>query len=80
MLDIIVKRKEQDEYLQRLHIGLQATAIVKAVGAAFDKKEISINDLIGKPPNEEKNNTKDNEENINEWKENAKQKGLKAGN
>lgn len=55
---------------------MQATAIIKALGASFDKKEIKIEDLIGKAPGEEK--TEDNS-NIEEWKESAKQKGLKMG-
>lgn len=73
LLQAIEKRKEQEEYLQRLHIGLQATAIVKAIGAAFDKKEIYIDDLIGKAPGYKIEES----ETIEEWKENAKNNGLK---
>lgn len=70
----ITERKEQEEYLQRLHIGLQATALIGALGAALDKKDIKMEDLIGKAPGEEIKCNQD----ISEWKGNAKQRGLKT--
>lgn len=74
LLNAILKRQKQEEYLQRLHIGMQAMAIVRALNAAMDGKEIKIDELIGKAPEE------DNGNKIDEWKRQAKNKGLKTGN
>lgn len=62
--------------MERLHIGMQATAIIKALGAALDKKDIKIEDLIGKAPGEVKEST----ETIEEWKQQANERGLKTQN
>lgn len=75
LLNAITDRKEQDEYLERLHIGLESIAIVKAFGAALDNKEIKMEELIGKAPGEDQNNNE-----VGIWKEKAKSKGLKTGN
>lgn len=58
--------------MQRLHIGIEATAIVKALGASFDGKEITMSDLVGDAPGE------DAKSDIEEWKQAADKKGLKA--
>lgn len=75
LLNAITDRKEQDEYLERLHIGLESIAIVKAFGAALDNKEIKMEELIGKAPGEDQNSNE-----IKQWKLQAKNKGLKTGN
>ena len=76
-LSSIESRKEQEEYLERLHIGMQATAIVKALGASLDQKGITMEELIGKAPGEPSDDT---EGNIDEWKEQAEKRGLKTRN
>lgn len=53
---------------------MQATAIVKTLGAAFDKKEIKMEDLIGKAPGEDEKSTGV----IEEWKNEAQKRGLKS--
>lgn len=75
LLKAVTKRNEQNEYLERLHIGLESIAIVKALGAAIDNKEIKMDDLVGKAPGEYQDNNE-----IEQWKQQAKNKGLKIGN
>jgi hypothetical protein len=82
-LSVIEKRQEQAEYLDRLHIGLQAIAITKAIGAAFDQSEITIEELIGGPPGAETGPRIDTQTTssgrIEEWKQAAQERGLKTG-
>lgn len=49
-------------------------AIVKALSAGFEGKEIKIEELIGKAPYENQNEL--NDKSISEWKNEAKKRGL----
>lgn len=48
----IEARTEQEEYMTRLHIALQATAIIKALSAALQEQECGPDELVGPPPGE----------------------------
>lgn len=76
MLEVIKKRKESEEYSERLHIALQAKAIIKVLASALAKQEISLEELIGKAPTK----SNENAETISKWKDSAKQRGLKTNN
>lgn len=78
----IENRKEQTEYYERVHIGLEAMAIANAVSASFNGAKITIEDLVGGPPvkkETDKTDNKSDKETINKWKEQANQKGLICG-
>lgn len=69
----IEQRQKRNEYLDRIHCFLTAKATIGLLSSAFNDKEIAIDDLIGKYEEE-----KPVEVDTSEWKNAAKQIGLKT--
>lgn len=81
IIKAIETRTEQEEYMKRLHVALQATTTIKVLAAALKGEECTVESLIGPEPwAKPVENSQANEFQVGEWKQAAKHKGLKIGN
>jgi hypothetical protein len=83
IVEVIESRIKDEEYISRLHIGINATATGNFILAKLNSQDLSLEDLIGKAPGDDRVQMQNTEatsadvQKIEEWKSAAEAKGLK---